>query len=576
MTSPFKKKAKELYQAGYSIIPLHAGDKRPFEKEWSRFCTKRMAKKDVKSYMAQHNNFNIGVALGPASSIVALDFDDDLNGFHDKIKEIIPESPVTKIGGKGFTAFYRYNGEKNRSWKFKRDGVKYTVLELLAEGRQTVLPPSVHPNGGTYYYDSIEGLEDVSPDELPTLPEGFNRMVDKILGVAEDSTKPDVEASLDDIRDALKHISADDYEDWVRCGMAIKKAYPEEGFEVWDGWSSQSPKYNQKEMRPKWDSFQGGGISLGTLVYLAMQEGWEPSFSSDEMKADVMRYFISLDQVEDEIDSLREGGRCNGTPCGLPCMDGHLNFRRGEVTVYSGYANAGKSEFLDSVIHGLMTSRDDRRVAIASMEKGQRKHYDDLIHKVTGKPRNDRTVVEYREAKKFIRNHVIMLDYSAVQRDLKAMLMQVKRYMNFGQVDDLVIDPFNLIKKERGLPLMDHASEVVSTLSNFARENDIHIHVIAHPTKPPESFKKQYQTKTGVKESELPKLTMYSISGGADWQNISDNIVLVNRLEGTQIEVDIAKIRDQEVDRTGKFVLDFDRYSRSYTEVVVFGDEGEY
>ena len=565
MTSPFKERAKELYQSGYSVIPLHANDKRPFEKEWSKFCLDKMAVADVKSYISRDSVFNLGVTLGPASGIVALDFDDDVNEYHDKIKKMVPESPVIKVGAKGCTAFYRYNGEKNRSWKYKKDGVKYTVVELLSEGRQTVVPPSIHPDGGAYHYSTIEGLEDVKAEDLPLLPEDFNRRVDKLIGLAEEDNRPSVEASLDDIRDALRHIDAGDYEDWVRCGMAIKGSYPDDGLEVWDEWSQTSDKYKPDEIVSKWTSFKGGDISVGTLVYLALQGGWEPSFSSDEMRNDVMRYFISMDQVEDELDILREGGRYNGTPCGLPLMDNHLNFRKGELTVVSGYGGAGKSEILDSILYGLMTSRDDWRFAAVSMEKSQTKHYDDLVHKHTKCIRQDRGVGAFREAKKFLRDHMIMLDYSSVGRDLNQMLVQVKRYMNFGKIDGLVVDPFNLIKRQSGSTILDHSSDVVTTLSSFAKENDIHVFIVAHPTKPNVTF------------GELPKITMYSIAGGADWVNVAHNIILVTRNDDESTTVEIGKVRDQEVDSPGEFVLQFDKYTRDYSEgKKTRVDKGEY
>lgn len=557
LSSPFKQEAKKLYQSGYSIIPIIQNDKRAFVKDWSKYCTEMMPQKEIKSY-TKEPYLNIGVALGPASNVVALDFDDDINGFHDLIKEALPESPVIKIGKKGFTAFYKYNGEINKSWKFKQEGKKYTVVELLSKGRQTVMPPSNHPSGGAYYYESIDELSDVSPDDLPTLPEDCIELIDTILGVTHQKESKRLVASSESIVEALEFLDYDDYDDWVQAGMAIKSQYPdEEGFNIWDEWSRQSAKYSPKDADEKWRSFKGTGISIGTLFYRAMQEGYECSFSDEELKQDVLQYFVTLDQVEDDLDTWSEDGRYVGTNAGIPGLDKKLHFRKGEVTVFSGYGNAGKSEFLDSVVVGLMQSQDDWHFAVCSMEKSINKHFDDLVHKVSKTPRKNRSAAEYRDAKSFLRNRTVMIDYNSVGRDFDAILMQCKRYMRVGKIDGIVIDPFNyLMSRYKFSSPLAHVNHVITACADFAKTNNVHIFMVAHPTKPDRTF------------GELPQMTKYSISGGADWVNVADNIVIVSRKEDNTTHILVDKIRDQEVDSLGHFRLKYNKVSRGYQPLI--------
>jgi putative DNA primase/helicase len=59
--------------------------------------------------------------------------------------------------------------------------------------------------------------------------------------------------------------------------MSIKAALGDAGFEIWDAWSSTGTKYHAGEMQSQWRSFQAeGGITAGTLFYLAGQHGWMP------------------------------------------------------------------------------------------------------------------------------------------------------------------------------------------------------------------------------------------------------------------------------------------------------------
>lgn len=82
---------------------------------------------------------------------------------------------------------------------------------------------------------------------------------------------------LHDVIDALKATPADDYNAWVEIGMALKDEYGEAGFDLWDKWSSTSSKYNGREMRSKWHSFQNTGIQIATLFFHANSYGWTSS-----------------------------------------------------------------------------------------------------------------------------------------------------------------------------------------------------------------------------------------------------------------------------------------------------------
>ena len=72
----------------------------------------------------------------------------------------------------------------------------------------------------------------------------------------------------------LEYIDPDDYSDWLQVGQALKH----EGLsvDVWDSWSQKSAKYRSGECDRKWRSFNGSGITGGTLYHLARQNGYEP------------------------------------------------------------------------------------------------------------------------------------------------------------------------------------------------------------------------------------------------------------------------------------------------------------
>lgn len=76
------------------------------------------------------------------------------------------------------------------------------------------------------------------------------------------------------IGNLLQYIGADDYQDWIRVGMALKSEFGDEGLWLWDKWSQSSDKYNAAEVPKKWNSFHDGRIGLGTIIYLAKEQGF--------------------------------------------------------------------------------------------------------------------------------------------------------------------------------------------------------------------------------------------------------------------------------------------------------------
>lgn len=76
-------------------------------------------------------------------------------------------------------------------------------------------------------------------------------------------------------RECLEYIEPDlPYEEWLRVGMALQ-SLGDEALPLWDEWSAKGSKYVPGECELKWRSFRGSGVTLGTLVKLAKDRGWQ-------------------------------------------------------------------------------------------------------------------------------------------------------------------------------------------------------------------------------------------------------------------------------------------------------------
>jgi Bifunctional DNA primase/polymerase, N-terminal len=181
MNSPFKSRAYVYIERGYCVIPIAPGTKRPGAystvegwrgmSDWERYFQRMPTELELEEW-DKWPDAGIGLLCGKQSGIVALDRDYNTDGT-DALELIIPWTPVKKRGAKGYTAFFRYNGEPSCS--FNIGGAR--VLDVLSDGRQTLMPGTRHPEGHTYVYLTEDMLEEYQVEDLPLLPEGFLQRV---------------------------------------------------------------------------------------------------------------------------------------------------------------------------------------------------------------------------------------------------------------------------------------------------------------------------------------------------------------------------------------------------------------
>jgi hypothetical protein len=186
MGGPFEEHADRLLERGYAVIPIIPGTKRP-----GFFCngqwvglndwTKRFngrASLQIERERWGRDGAGLGVLTGPASGdLIGIDIDTDDPDTTTALLSILPPTEIKKTGARGETRFYRGPGIKSGSWRI--DGK--TVVEIIGAGRQTLLPPTLHPNGDCYRWLGPETLEDLEPRELPALPVDIAVRIDEVL-----------------------------------------------------------------------------------------------------------------------------------------------------------------------------------------------------------------------------------------------------------------------------------------------------------------------------------------------------------------------------------------------------------
>ncbi len=150
--------ALRLRNAGMLPIPVVARGKRPIPSDWPNYDpTDDALRRDLRDGAA-----NLGVLLGPRSGDL-VDIDLDAPCARALARRFLPatEWVAGRRGAPASHHFFRSMDGKTRRFRDPSDGA--CLVELRAGGAQTVVPPSCHPSGERYEWQSKNNL----PAEVP-------------------------------------------------------------------------------------------------------------------------------------------------------------------------------------------------------------------------------------------------------------------------------------------------------------------------------------------------------------------------------------------------------------------------
>lgn len=171
MREIWKNYADKYRDLGLQVVPIKPGTKVCYEKGWQEADPERFNE-------ARFDDHGIGLLTGSVSGVVAVDIDND-DILQDVLK-ILPPTPCWKVGSKGATYFYKFQDQVSNP-KIYLNGVP--AVEILQDGQQTVLPPTLHPNGKEYSWgdptnDLLNAVQDL-PLLGPHVVEQLRNLVNK-------------------------------------------------------------------------------------------------------------------------------------------------------------------------------------------------------------------------------------------------------------------------------------------------------------------------------------------------------------------------------------------------------------
>jgi hypothetical protein len=179
-----------LRNCGFHPLPIGPGTKKPqrYMPSIKTFMDYKGWRERPESLATPQPGAGIGVRCG--NGLVAMDYDDEDAAL--RVSEALGGSQVNKAGQTAWTEFYRVGFPIPSEDFCNSDGE--LMLQVLSEGKQTVLPPSIHPDTGQpYRWTNGASLYDTPPDQLPELPADYRERI-MMLGYrpgGKKKTKPE-------------------------------------------------------------------------------------------------------------------------------------------------------------------------------------------------------------------------------------------------------------------------------------------------------------------------------------------------------------------------------------------------
>lgn len=260
--------------------------------------------------LMKHLRTGYGVAL---HEMVVVDVDARNGGLASlaKLLDVVPEIAgsglIVNTGSGGGSKHYYFKAPPGVALVGKL--ADYPGLDFKSGAAFVVGPGSMHSSGVPYT------IATGSPDEIDMVPDKLLEMLRVPERHRADMGGKTVDVAPTDLEEMLSHVrDFDDYEVWVKIGMALHHATGGSAFALWDRWSQQSAKYASNEMSHKWHSFgrSANPVTLGTLVHYAEQGGYiQPvTFTpSRDFKFETPEEFLSPKAIDTtSFDPLRPPG----------------------------------------------------------------------------------------------------------------------------------------------------------------------------------------------------------------------------------------------------------------------------
>ena len=253
------------FDLGFSVIPLKSRSKQPLGL-WKQYQSRRADRETIERW-ADDVDRNVGIVTGQVSNLVVLDFDDKEAEAEAKRRGLPVTTTIKTHRGRHY--YFKHPQRPIR----KPQGFPGKV-DIQSDGKFVVAPGSMHPDGSTYEWENHPNEHGLAalPEWLFATPEGERENArTRPQAGGEVIATPKL---LDELRDALTAIPADERGEWIDIGHALKTLPDDKGRDLWLAWSRSSVKFDQADAEKTWSSLGPTSTNHKAVFAKAQRLGW--------------------------------------------------------------------------------------------------------------------------------------------------------------------------------------------------------------------------------------------------------------------------------------------------------------
>ncbi len=329
---------------GWTVLPVKKGTKMPAV-NWKEYQTRKPTNEELREWF-KDPDVGIGILTGAASGVIVID--------EDSYKEHLPgKTPpatplVVKTGGGGRHRYYK-----------NVPGLKNTVNKELAidvrgEGGFVVVPPTLHPTGNPYEWETELPI---NLETLPTLEE--ETFLEELYKRSKSTDGTFEPLKIEDYMN-ISQGSRNDSLYRMACSL-INKHTPDEAFELLKAVNSQyDPPLPDHEV-------QTIARSAYNFVNNHPSEDFKKKLKEAKEHTKEPLKVLNFDEARAEYDLLMKKYG-NGITTGFNVLDMYFKLIPQQLYILSAPTHVGKTTLAINIC-GRM-SRAGHRVLYASLEQG--------------------------------------------------------------------------------------------------------------------------------------------------------------------------------------------------------------
>lgn len=275
---------------------------------------------------------------------------------------------------------------------------------------------------------------------------------------------------------------------------------------------------------------------------------------------------LTVDDMAENVETMFAGGYPKGYAAGISGFDEHLSFVSGQLTMVTGIPGSGKDEFVNNITVGLAKAHD-WRFGICGFEEPPQITVTKILEKYTGlsfdfrRDHNHRMTQEsFWKGMIWTDEHYRFINTDEVDATVEGVIKKLEQLVKRYGINGAVISPWNCFEHAIPFGMSEtlYVSQALGKILSFCKKNDVHVFLIAHPTK--------VQKDKTTKRYEVP--TLYSISGSANFFNKTHNGISIDRdFQTGVVDVYVQKVKWSWLGKIGFCSFQYDTMTRQYIPI---------